>query len=96
MDLPPEIAAQLEQLDRQDKGFAIWPANMPIVDAFCAVASQWRQIVFPTGRVHWQGLDYTAVRVGLDGAEIAVTPELWDGITIMERAAAATLNGYRA
>lgn len=85
----------MEQLDEQDKGFPTWPANMPIVDAFCSIATQWRQLVLPNGRVHWQGLDYSAVRAGLDGAGIAISPGLWDGITLMERAAASTLNGYR-
>ena len=36
-------------------------------------------------------LDYTAVRVGLDAEGIPVTPELWQGLRVMEREACAAL-----
>ena len=68
---------------------------MPIVDAFVAVSSQWRLVPLPSGRVHWQGLDYAGARAGLEQAQILLTPSQWVGVQIMEREAAAVLNGYR-
>jgi hypothetical protein len=99
MGLPAEIIAQLEQSGTQNgaphKGFGTWPQNMAIVDAFIAVASQWRTIVLPNGRVVWQGLDYASVDIGLNRAGIALRPDQWADVQIMERAAASALNGYR-
>lgn len=91
--LPAQIAAQL---DTKEAPFRVWPGNMEIVHAFIAVASQWRAIVFPNGKVHWQGLDYAGVRAGLAGARLRLSANQWAGLQIMERAAAAALNGYRA
>lgn len=90
--LPAEIAAQL---DSKEKSFAIWPANMHIVNAFVSVSSQWLAIPLANGRVHWAGLNYPGVRIGLEQADIALTPSQWSGLQAMERAAAAALNGYR-
>lgn len=39
------------------------------------------------------GLDYAGARIGIEAAGIAITPELWAGLRIMERAAARALNG---
>ena len=75
--------------------FPLWPENKPIVDAFIAVATQWRVVTLASGRAWWQGLDYTAVRAGLEMADIRLTPAQWFGVQQMERTASATLNGYR-
>lgn len=72
----------------------MWRVNWPIVGAFLAVATQWRTPVpLPDGRVLYQGLDYTAVRAGLEQLAIALTPAQFRGLQTMERAAAAALNG---
>lgn len=75
--------------------FAVWPGNWDIVNAFCAVASQWRTISLASGKVWWEGLDYAAVRAGLGFARIRLTPDQWRGLQVMERAAADALNGYQ-
>jgi hypothetical protein len=83
----------------------IWPENRAIVEAFLAVSLQWRVsahggggMVSPAGGAIMPivplfiGLDYAAVRAGLDAEGIVVTPELWRGLRTMEAAAAAALN----
>jgi len=62
------------------------------VIAFLTVSSQWRTLVLPNGKIHYSGLDYTGARAGLDCAGIAITPDLWSGIRVMEAAAATALN----
>jgi len=88
-------AELIEKLDRKEAGFPVWPENKMTVDAFIAVSSQWRMVPLISGRVHWQGLDYTAVDAGLTRCGIALSPAQWVGLQIMERAAASVLNGYR-
>ncbi len=43
-------------------------------------------------RCHVVGLDYAGVKCGLDAAGIALTPELFFGLRIMEDEARAVLN----
>lgn len=84
----------------------VWRENVPVVEAFLAVSGQWRVtsrggggtfapmaggIILPIVPV-FIGLDYAAVRVGLDAEGIAVTPELWRGVRAMEQAAVKALN----
>lgn len=66
---------------------------MPIIDAWRAIASQWRAVGLADGRVHWLGLDYAGAQVGLQLAELVVTPAIWAGVRVMESAAKAVLNG---
>jgi hypothetical protein len=74
----------------------IWPDNEETVRAFLAVCTQWRIIVLsgaewpPT--LCYIGLDYSAVRAGLDAEGFSVTPELWRDLRVMEVAACAALN----
>lgn len=70
----------------------IWAENWPLVAAFSRVLSQWRTVALPTGRIYFTSLDYTAVATVLAGYRIEQTPELWDGIRIMEPEARAVLN----
>lgn len=44
-------------------------------------------------QTYWIGLNYPGVEVGLRGAGIDATPEIWAGLRVMEAAAKATLNG---
>lgn len=53
------------------------------------VAGQWR--ITPGGKVI--GLDYGAVRAGLDLAGITVTPDLWSDVQLIEGGALRGLNG---
>lgn len=82
-----DVAATLA---RPEEYAGVWPENWPIVKAFFAVATQWR-VAGGMGLVVL-GLDYAGVRAGLDAAGIAVTPDLWAGLRIMEAEACAALN----
>lgn len=93
MGLPPEIAASLAAAEPE--GFPVWPENMPIVDAWLVVCSQWRAVAMSSGQVLWLGLDYAAARAGLECAAIALSPAQWSSLRLMERVAAAALNGSR-
>jgi hypothetical protein len=63
-----------------------------VVHAFVTVASQWRVVATPLGELLYLGLDYAGVSAGLAAESIAVTPELWRGLRIMEAAARDALN----
>ena len=63
------------------------------MNAFCAIFSQWRIVALASGRMFYSGLDYAGTRAGLEEAGIAVTPQLWAGIRIMEIEAKRVLNG---
>lgn len=94
MGLPAALVADIEASDRDGaRYFEVWPINMPVVDAFLTIASQWRASALGDGRMLWHGLDYSGVGQGLDRAGITLTPAQWLGLGVMERAAAHTLNG---
>ena len=52
----------------------IWKANAPALDAFLAVATQWRD----------SGLDYAGVRAGFQLAALDVDAALWADIQVIE------------
>lgn len=89
------IPAELVEQEESDTDFPVWPENMPIVDAFLAVQTQWRAFPLGAGGLHWQGLDYVGVAMGLDREDIRLTPPQWTCLRIMERAAISALNGVR-
>jgi uncharacterized protein DUF1799 len=83
----------------------LWPENASTVVAFLAVSLQWRVVSRGGGGFSsvfggsiapvvpmFIGLDYSAVRAGLDAEGIEVTPELWRGLRVMEAEACAVLN----
>ena len=82
-------------LGREPPKFEVWAVNWTIVDLWLTVCTQWRTAPLADGRVHWLGLDYAAVRAGLDLAGRAVSAIEWAGVQLMERAAAEALNGFR-
>jgi len=73
-------------------GFEIWEEHLPAWDAFLAVDGQWRGVPRGMGGVRWIGLDYTAVKVGLEFAGIAMTPEIWADFRLIEAGACEELN----
>lgn len=73
----------------------MWRQNWDIVAAFLLVATQWRLIALANGGTYWLGLDYSAVKIGHDGAGISLTPPQWRGLRTMEAAARDALNGVR-
>lgn len=95
---PEEIVAQIEAAS-DDGQFEVWEENWTTVEAFLFVSTQWRLAPYGGGlgpqMIYWVGLDYTAVRAGLEGAGIAAAPELWHGLRLMEAAARAVLNGQQ-
>lgn len=70
----------------------VWTENWPIVRAFLSISTQWRS-AFGRRGAFMIGLDYGAVKAGLDALGTAITPELWHGIQMMEAEAVAVLNG---
>jgi hypothetical protein len=91
MGLPPEFVAKL--IAAEPKGFQVWPVNMPVIDAWNEIETQWRTQALADGRVHWIGLDYAAVRAGYDMAGAVIEPRIWAGVRLMERTASVVLNG---
>lgn len=92
MGLPTELVEQLAAVKPQ--GFEVWPQNMSIVTLFLAIATQWDTVALGDGRLHWLGLDYARARAGFALAGMTVDPDEWAGVQVMERAAAAAMNGF--
>lgn len=88
-------AALIEAEDAAHNTFEVWPVNMPIVDAFLAVATQWRTVALVDGRVMWMGLDYTAVHAHLAAIAVVLNPGQLLRLGTMEREASDALNGVR-
>lgn len=80
-------------VDQEEALFGIWPENWDIVNAFLAVSTQWRAVPLADHRVYFMGLDYTAVQAGFAWSQIALDPEQWAGLRLMERAARDAMNG---
>jgi len=80
-------------------GFSgVWPQNVPAVSAFLAASSQWRTAGLPDGpgRFVYLGLDYAGAAIAWSARQIAMTPEMFAGVQVMEAAARAQLNGARS
>jgi hypothetical protein len=80
-----------------DDQTGVWPENWDIVLAFLSVDTQWRIATIGGGGFApalpvYVGLDYAAVRAGLEAEEIVITPELWRGLRVMEAEACTALN----
>jgi hypothetical protein len=88
-----ELADKLVQ--RMPKGFPVWPDNMAVADAWLAVCTQWNATSMANGQVFYHGLNYAGVGQSLDRAEITLTAGQWSSLRMMERIAAAVLNGNR-
>jgi len=84
---PPEVLEQFEA-QRDSEEFEVLEENMPTVDLFVAVCTQWRAAPFGG----WLGLDYPAVDVVLRRRALHVTPEQFSGLQVMEHAALDVLN----
>nr|WP_275897797.1 DUF1799 domain-containing protein [Pseudotabrizicola algicola] len=73
----------------------IWQEHLPALLAFLAVSGQWRTRPHGMGDIRWIGLDYGAVRDGLDLAGITVTPDVWADLRLIEAGALDELNKER-
>jgi len=93
--IPEEIIAKIE--GRKDDRFEVWAENWATLEAFLFVSTQWRVVNRGGGLepmlTYWIGLDYAAAAAGLAGAGIETTPEIWNGLRVMESAARNVLNG---
>ena len=69
----------------------IWPDHVLVVQAFLAVADQWRLVAGQAGIVYL-ALDYTAVKAGFEMAGIRLTPAQWGDVQLIESGACAALN----
>ena len=82
------------QPDAED---GVWHEHAVAVGLFASVSTQWRTCTFGGGmagaRVLWIGLDYAALKMIADMEDVALVPELFEQLRIMEAAAAALLNG---
>lgn len=67
----------------------VWDQNVAALEAFLAVATQWRFAAPGDRSLRRLGLDYASARVGLDLAGIAMTPDLWRDVQFVEYAAIA-------
>ena len=70
-------------LGAREEGFAVWPENMPAVQTFLCVQTQWSH----SGMGGPAGLDYARVKVALSLAGEEVTPELFRKLQLMEAGA---------
>ena len=82
-------------LGREAPAEDVWRENWPIVEAFLAAATQWRVAALAgeeAGRLFFIGLDYAGALPGIAAAGIAMTPEIFEGLRIMEAAARDAIN----
>jgi hypothetical protein len=93
------LRARLDRLEGAEESDGVWPDNVAVVRAFLAASSQWRSVVAGGGlapaRIFYVGLDYAGAKVAIDALGIAITPELFVGIQVMEDAAREILNAPR-
>lgn len=65
--------------------------NERVFNAFLCVSNQWR-VIGGFGGVHWLGLDYAAVDVGLRRTKLELDPSEWADFQVIEAAATAERN----
>lgn len=70
----------------------VWPGHATAARAFVAIASQMRQVIGPAGGCV-VGLDYAGAKAGLELAAIAITPDDWARVRIIEAEAVKAMNG---
>ncbi|MBF0165192.1 MAG: DUF1799 domain-containing protein [Magnetococcales bacterium] len=82
--LASDAAALGVRIDVREREFAVWQENADPARLFFACATQWRLAGMdgiPTG------LDYAGVEAAARMSGVALTPELFAGVRIMESAA---------
>lgn len=72
--------------------FELWDNHAPAFWAFMTVEGQWRCTGVGMGGIYWIGLDYAAVKVGLDLAGIALDHDEWEDFRQIEAGARKQLN----
>ena len=93
-----EIEAVREALGART-GEALWAMHLTAFRALCAAGTQWRtRLALTAGNLAERviGLDYAGLRVALDAIGLALDAEDWRQLMVLERAAAAAMNGEPA
>ena len=67
--------------------------NLPALQAFLAVSTQWNMVSDVDRGPRAIGLNYPAVETGLRMAGIETTPDLWADLKLIEFGARAAMNG---
>lgn len=70
----------------------VWAEHVAALQAFLAIAGQWRCQVLPNGRLLWLGLDYAAAQAALALSGLQVTPQIWGEVRLIEASATEELN----
>jgi len=94
LSAPPEvIEAAIPRVEPVAVDFLVWEENWRAVSLFAGLATQWRMHIGMAG-VHYQGLDYDAVKTVLMLKRVprSAWPETFDDLQVMERAALPLLN----
>ncbi|MGK7664260.1 MULTISPECIES: DUF1799 domain-containing protein [unclassified Marinovum] len=73
----------------------MWAENEAAYHAFLHVSGQWRATSRGLGGTYWIGLDYAAVRAGLELSGIEITPETWTDLRLIEFGALGEMNRER-
>lgn len=81
-----------DRADNETGWPGIWDTHLPALTAFLAVSGQWRTSAQGMGGTRWIGLDYAAAKAGLDFAGIAMTPDIWADLRLIESGAIKELN----
>lgn len=74
--------------------FGLWAEHLGPARAFLAVDTQWRVASGGFGMAVI-GLDYTAVRIGLRAQAIALDPDGWAALRLIEAGAIEAMNEDR-
>lgn len=88
--------AQLWGIDPEALGLTrseeegVWERHASALHAFVAVDTQWRIVMGE--KAYWVGLDYAAVKAGLDLAGLSLTPGEWSDVQMIEKGALEALN----
>jgi len=85
------MGATVQPADHQEQSedFEVWKKNWPSLVAFLACETQWRAIA-GLERIHWLGLDYSAVDVVL--RRLKSPKRVFRDLQAMEHAALSILN----
>lgn len=86
LGIPPETLPPAQDQD------GIWEQNVPALEAFLDVATQFNRFGLADGRTRTTGLNYASARVAWDLAGVDMTPGLFGQIQMIEHAAVAEWN----
>lgn len=86
------LGIPLDSLPKANNTDGIWHQNLPALEAFLDVATQWNRIGLANGKTRTVGLNYANAKAAWELAGIEVTPTLFGHVQIIEHAAIAEWN----